>query len=148
MGSRIGPYEIVEFCAAGGRGEVYRPREAQLNRDVALKVLSPGYLHDPERRARFRREARLLAALDHPDIAAIHGLEEASGITALVMEFVDGPTLDRLIADTLEAAHDHGIVHRDLKSDSASRNSGPVASVGPLHGIERRPSVAGNRARE
>jgi len=170
IGSRIGPYEIVEFCAAGGMGEVYRARDARLNRDVALKVLSPGYLHDPERRARFRREAQLLAALNHPNIAAIHGLEEASGVTALVMEFVDGPTLDRLIADAsggrtgsgtrglhvedalaiarqiadaLEAAHDQGIVHRDLKP--ANVKVRPDGTVKVLDfGLARALDPAGN----
>ena len=142
IGSRIGQYEIVEFCAAGGMGEVYRARDPRLERDVALKVLPEGYLHNPERLARFRREAQLLASLNHPNIAAVHGFEEAAGITALVMEFVEGPTLDRVIAgnesspvgsgtrglgldeaigiarqiaDALEGAHEHGIVHRDLK---------------------------------
>jgi len=113
-------------------GEVYRARDSKLNRDVALKVLPAALIHDAQRVARFRREAQVLASINHPNIGAIHGLEDASGITALVLELVDGPTLaDRVargpipvtealpiaaqISSALEAAHDQGIVHRDLK---------------------------------
>jgi eukaryotic-like serine/threonine-protein kinase len=131
-GQRIGVYEVLGSLGAGGMGEVYRARDTRLGRDVALKILPPIFASDPERLARFEREAQLLAALNHPHIAAIHGLEE-SGITrALVMELVDGDTLAQRIAagplpvdealgvarqitDALENAHDQGIIHRDLK---------------------------------
>ena len=113
-------------------GEVYRARDTKLNRDVAIKVLPDLFANDPERLARFRREAQVLAALNHPNIAHIHGFEDSNGIHALVMELVDGPTLaERIaqgpipvtealpiakqIAEALEAAHDQGIIHRDLK---------------------------------
>jgi len=130
--SRLGPYEILSPLGAGGMGEVYRARDTRLKRDVAIKVLPEIFAGDTDRRARFRREAELLATLNHPHIAAVYGLEEAAGLTALVMELVEGPTLaDRLtqgaipldealpiacqIAEALEAAHEKGIVHRDLK---------------------------------
>src|SRR5437867_12440131 len=131
-GSRLGCYEILSPLGVGGMGEVYRAHDTKLNRDVAIKVLLPAVANDPERLARFSREAQLLASLNHPHIAHIHGLEESSGVRALVMELVDGPTLaDRIaqgpiplaealpiakqIADALEAAHEQGIIHRDLK---------------------------------
>jgi serine/threonine protein kinase len=132
IGSRLGPYEIIAPLGAGGMGEVYRAHDAKLGRDVAIKILPDVFAADPERLARFEREAKTLAALNHPHIAQIYGFEESSGIRALVMELVEGPTLaDRIaqgpvpideavaiarqIADALEAAHDQGIVHRDLK---------------------------------
>ncbi|HXG53844.1 MAG TPA: protein kinase [Vicinamibacterales bacterium] len=131
-GTRLGPYEILEPIGAGGMGEVYRARDAKLNRDVALKVLPESLAGDPDRLARFRREAQVLASLNHPNIAHIHGFEDSGTTHALVMELVEGPTLaDRIaqrpipidealpiarqIAEALEAAHDHGIIHRDLK---------------------------------
>ena len=138
-GSLIGPYEIVALLGVGGMGEVYRARDARLDRDVAIKVLSPDVIADADRLARFDREARLLAALNHPNIASIYGLEETGSIRALVLELVEGPTLaDRLadglllipdaldialkVAHALEAAHERGIVHRDLKPANIKAN--------------------------
>ena len=131
-GTRIGPYEIVSMVGAGGMGEVYRARDPKLQRDVALKVLPDLFASDSDRLARFQREARTLAALNHPHIAGIYGFEENAGTYALALEFVDGETLAdhivrgpipleealpiaRQIAEALEAAHEQGIVHRDLK---------------------------------
>ena len=131
-GARRGPYEIIAKIGAGGMGVVYRARDTKLDRDVALKILPDAFASDPERLARFEREAKTLAALNHPHIAHIHGLEESDGVRALVLEFVEGPTLaDRIargpvpmtealiiahqIAEALEAAHEQGIIHRDLK---------------------------------
>jgi eukaryotic-like serine/threonine-protein kinase len=92
-GARLGPYEIVGAIGSGGMGDVYRARDAILGRDVALKILPASFTHDPDRVARFRREAQLLAALNHPHIAQIYGLEEASGTPFLVLELVDGASL-------------------------------------------------------
>ena len=131
-GSRIGPYEVVGPLGAGGMGVVYRARDTKLGREVALKVLPDSFTHDPVRAARFRREAQVLASLNHPNIGGIYGLEESNGTTALVLELVPGPTLAERIARgplpldealrlagqialALEAAHERGIVHRDLK---------------------------------
>jgi eukaryotic-like serine/threonine-protein kinase len=131
-GTRFGSFEILSLLGAGGMGEVYRARDGRLNRDVALKVLPDALTADPERMARFTREAQTLAALNHSNIGAIHGLEDVQGRQALVLELVEGPTLaDRIaqgalpldealpiarqIVEALEAAHDQGIVHRDLK---------------------------------
>jgi serine/threonine protein kinase len=132
LGSRLGPYEILSALGAGGMGEVYRAKDTKLHRDVAIKVLPDLFATDPDRLARFQREAQVLASLNHPNIAAIHGLEETDGVKALVLELVEGPTLaDRIaqgpipldealpiarqIAEALEAAHEQGIIHRDLK---------------------------------
>ncbi len=97
-GTRLGPYEIAAQIGAGGMGEVYRATDTKLKRDVAIKVLPSALAADPERLARFQREAEVLASLNHPNIAQIHGLEESEGIKALVMELVEGPTLADRIA--------------------------------------------------
>jgi Tol biopolymer transport system component len=131
-GTRLGPYEIVAPLGAGGMGEVYRATDSTLKRQVAVKILPPGMAADPDRLARFQREAEVLASLNHPHIAAVYGLEHASETKALVMELVEGPTLAeriergaipvdealsiaRQIAEGVEAAHAQGIIHRDLK---------------------------------
>ena len=131
IGTTIGPYEITASIGAGGMGEVFRARDPKLDRDVALKVLPARFAEDLNRRARFEREAKLLAALNHPNIAHIHGYVETASTSALVLELVEGMTLDQhiarglaiaevtsiatQIAAALDAAHERGIVHRDLK---------------------------------
>src|ERR1700734_2483097 len=122
-GTRLGPYEVLTPIGAGGMGEVYRARDTKLDREVAIKVLPASLTQDSERLARFEREAKVLAALNHPNIAQIYGVEER----ALVMELVPGESLKgplpletalgyaKQIIDALEAAHEKGIVHRDLK---------------------------------
>jgi serine/threonine-protein kinase len=145
-GLRVGPYEIVAPIGAGAMGEVYRARDTNLHRDVALKVLPELFAVDPDRRARFTREAQLLATLNHPNIAAIYGLEESTGARALVLELVDGWTLaDRIahgpiplvealpiarqIGEALEAAHEKGIIHRDLKPANIKITGSGVVKV-------------------
>lgn len=130
-GARIGPYEVVAKLGEGGMGQVYQARDTKLNRNVALKILPPAFASDPDRLARFKREAQVLAALNHPNIAAIYGFEDQTTTHALVMELVPGKTLAdlitspvavadalpiaRQIATALEAAHEQAIIHRDLK---------------------------------
>jgi serine/threonine-protein kinase len=128
----LGSYEVIAQIGAGGMGEVYRARDTRLKRDVAIKVLPESFAQDPDRLARFRREAELLASLSHTNIAAIYGLEQADGVTALVLELIEGETLAdqivrgplptgeampivRQLVDALEAAHEKGVIHRDLK---------------------------------
>jgi serine/threonine protein kinase len=141
-GTRIGPFEVTGSLGAGGMGEVYRARDTRLNREVAIKILPASFAADPDRVARFTREAQTLAALNHPHIAQIHGVEDSGGTRALVMELVEGEDLAqrldslrasgasakqagippdealpiaRQIAEALEAAHEAGVIHRDLK---------------------------------
>ena len=131
-GTRLGPYSVTAKIGEGGMGEVWQARDTTLDRDVALKVLPEAFTSDPDRLARFEREAKVLASLNHPNIGSIYGLEEQDGVRALVLELVEGPTLaDRIskgpipldealpiakqIAEALEAAHEQGVIHRDLK---------------------------------
>ena len=132
VGSRLGHYDVTALIGEGGMGQVYQATDTKLNRQVALKILPEAFATDPDRLARFQREAQVLASLNHPNIAAIHGLEDSEGTKALVLELVEGPTLaDRIaqgpipvdealpiakqIAEALEAAHEAGVIHRDLK---------------------------------
>jgi eukaryotic-like serine/threonine-protein kinase len=132
IGRQLGSYQIVSLLGAGGMGEVYQARDTKLGRDVAIKVLPAAFLNDPERLSRFQREARMLASLNHPNIATIYGLEQSEGVHYLVMELVPGQTLEERvnagglkieealklggqIAEALEAAHEKGVIHRDLK---------------------------------
>jgi Tol biopolymer transport system component len=145
-GRRIGPYQIAARIGAGGMGEVYRAHDTKLRRDVAIKMLPDVFTTDPERLARFEREARMLAALNHPHIGAIYGFEEADGFPALILELVEGETLSdrvargpisiddalliaRQIAEALEAAHEKGIIHRDLKPANIKITSAGVVKV-------------------
>src|SRR5262244_1229690 len=132
IGTKLAHYEITSHLGSGGMGDVYQATDAKLSRSVAIKFLPEAFSHDPERLARFQREARVLASLNHPNIAAIHGVEEVNGRHFLVMELVAGETLaDRIkrgaipieealpiakqIAEALEEAHEKAIIHRDLK---------------------------------
>ena len=132
VGSRLGHYDVTALIGEGGMGQVYQATDTKLNRQVALKILPEAFASDPDRLARFQREAQVLASLNHPGIAAIYGLEESDDTRALVLELVEGPTLaDRIaqgpipvdealpiakqIAEALEAAHEAGVIHRDLK---------------------------------
>src|ERR1700688_3254828 len=131
VGDRIGHFEILTLLGVGGMGEVYKARDTTLKRDVALKVLPATFLRDPERMARFQREAEVLASLDHPNIGHIHGIVDSEDSRALVLALIEGPTLaDRIeagplpqdeaiaiakqIIEALEYAHDRGVIHRDL----------------------------------
>ena len=146
VGRRIGVYQIISLLGAGGMGDVYRARDTKLGRDVAIKVLPPAFTRDPDRLARFEREARVLASLNHPHIAAIYGLEESEGVKGLVLELVEGPTLAQRIsqrripvdeavtlagqiAQALKAAHDRGILHRDLKPANIKLSSDGLIKV-------------------
>ncbi|HEX5108768.1 MAG TPA: protein kinase [Vicinamibacterales bacterium] len=151
VGSRMGPYRIDSLIGEGGMGQVYRARDQQLQRDVAIKVLPPVFALDANRRARFEREARVLASLNHPHIAAIYGLVEGEGHRGLVLELVEGETLAerlqrgaasgaglplaevvgiaRLLVEALDAAHERGIVHRDLKPANIKISSDGVVKV-------------------
>ena len=132
VGSRLGHYDVTALIGEGGMGQVYQATDTKLNRQVALKILPEAFATDPDRLARFQREAQVLASLNHPNIAQIHGIEESENTRALVLELVEGPTLaDRIakgpipidealpiarqIAEALEAAHEAGVIHRDLK---------------------------------
>ncbi len=163
-GTRLGVYEILAAIGTGGMGEVYRARDRKLDRDVAIKILPEALANDPDRVARFEREAKTLASLNHPNIAQIYGLEESDEIKALVMELVEGPTLaDRIaegpipieqalliarqIAEALETAHERGIIHRDLKPANVKvRSDGTVKLLdfGIAKALER-PSRPGGR---
>src|SRR6516164_4876317 len=146
LGSRLGTYQIVAAIGAGGMGEVYRARDTKLDRDVAIKVLPDAFARDASRMARFGREAKVLAALDHPNIAAIYGLEDSGDTRALVMQLAEGPTLAeriargpipieealsiaRQIAEALEYAHERGIIHRDLKPANVKVTAGNVVKI-------------------
>src|ERR1700731_894705 len=145
-GTRLGSYEILAPIGAGGMGEVYRARDTKLDRDVAIKMLPAAFAQDPERLARFEREAKVLASLNHPNIAQIYGVEER----ALIMELVEGETLRgplpvetalnyaRQIADALEAAHEKGITHRDLKPANIMITP---AALEDLYGVPPLPGI-------
>ncbi len=161
-GTRLGPFEILSAIGAGGMGEVYRARDTRLKREVAIKVLPEAFAQDPDRLARFQREAELLATLNHPNIAHIYGFEESDDVKAFVLELVDGPTIaDRMaqgavpldqalpiarqIAEALEAAHEQGVIHRDLKPANIKlRPDGTVKVLdfGLAKAIERESSMS------
>ena len=148
VGDRLGHYEVTALIGEGGMGQVYRAIDTKLDRDVALKILPEAFANDAERLARFQREAKVLASLNHPNIAAIHGLEESGDSPALVLEYVPGPTLQdriakgpipldealpiaRQIAEALEAAHEQGIIHRDLKPANVKVKADGTVNLSP-----------------
>jgi len=156
-GSKLGPYEILAAIGAGGMGEVYRARDPKLNREVAIKVLPGEVARDAERLSRFQREATLLAALNHPNIASIYGLEERDGDPFLVLELVEGEDLAerlkrgpipvdealeiaRQVTEALKEAHEKGIVHRDLKPANVK-----VTPDGKVKALGRRAPALGRR---
>ena len=152
-GTRLGVYEVTAQIGEGGMGQVYRATDSKLKRQIAIKILPPSLAADSDRLARFQREAEVLASLNHPNVAAIYGLEEGGGMTALVMELVDGEDLSqriargaipledtlpiaKQIANALEAAHERGIIHRDLKpSNIKVRDDGTVKVLDLLIGL-------------
>ena len=142
VGASIGVYRIEGVLGAGGMGQVYRARDTKLGRGVALKVLPDMFARDPERRARFQREAQVLAALNHPHIAAIHGFEDSGSIHALVLELVEGPTLaERLAQGPHPARRDHGhraVDRRRARSRTRSRYRAPQSQAGQHQAQARR----------
>jgi eukaryotic-like serine/threonine-protein kinase len=169
-GAPFGPYEIVASLGTGGMGEVYRARDTRLKRDVALKLLPASYASDPDRLARFQREAEVLASLNHPQIAHLYGVEQgtdgqAAAPQALIMELVEGedlsqrlargvPPLDealaiaRQVADALEAAHEQGIIHRDLKPANIKLRAGGTVKVLDFGLAKLAPTPAADKASE
>src|SRR5215469_8903099 len=162
IGTQLGSYEVLSLLGRGGMGEVYRARDTKLKREVAIKTLPEEFSRDPERLARFQREAEALAALNHPGIAHVYGLEESANTRCIVMELVEGETLQqrltrgaipvdealqiaKQIAEALEAAHERGIVHRDLKPGNimlAQDSTVKVLDFGLSKAIDAKPSDA------
>ena len=130
-GTRLGAYDVLGLIGAGGMGEVYRARDTRLNRDVALKVFPEQFTSDPDRPARFKREAQVLASLNHPHIAAIYSLEETAGLQTLVLELVEGPTLQDLIAGTASGSRLQAPGPTRLQRDSVTSQKPEVRSPEP-----------------